>query len=291
MNLKMLSKDSFGFSDHAMRFCMPCRKPFSWTGIKANVLLVSVPGSQIPLPRSLTLQGSQRNALDSNKLQAGKQQQDKRKWPQAVPGRFQLDIRRNFFVTQLFNSGMTAHGSGRVTTPEGVQEMTGHGTQRYGSVGMVVISQALSLKRASKREVGGRVYSSLAPLPRDTSFASKEPPLMQFDSTKLKAEQESSQVLEETPKRTLVEGCAYSILNSCPKTSATSSALPSPPEEPRGIRNGTPVTGLIPPGFIYANDVKSLGLGQSFKLLGFVPYALCISVETFWVWYVVANTL
>ncbi|RMC21500.1 hypothetical protein DUI87_02366 [Hirundo rustica rustica] len=42
------------------------RKPFPWTEIKANVPLGSVPGSQTPLSRSLTLQGSQRNALDSN---------------------------------------------------------------------------------------------------------------------------------------------------------------------------------------------------------------------------------
>ncbi|RMC21996.1 hypothetical protein DUI87_02867 [Hirundo rustica rustica] len=43
-----------------------CRKPFPWTEIKANVPLGSGPGSQIPLSRSLTLQGSQRNVLDSN---------------------------------------------------------------------------------------------------------------------------------------------------------------------------------------------------------------------------------
>ncbi|RMB96322.1 hypothetical protein DUI87_27187 [Hirundo rustica rustica] len=42
------------------------RKPFPWTGIKANIPLGSGPGSQTPLSRSLTLQGSQRNALDSN---------------------------------------------------------------------------------------------------------------------------------------------------------------------------------------------------------------------------------
>ncbi|RMC00725.1 hypothetical protein DUI87_22752 [Hirundo rustica rustica] len=43
-----------------------CRKPLPWTGIKANVSLGSGPGSQTPLSRSLTLQGSQKNALDSN---------------------------------------------------------------------------------------------------------------------------------------------------------------------------------------------------------------------------------
>ncbi|RMC05496.1 hypothetical protein DUI87_18689 [Hirundo rustica rustica] len=50
-----------------------CRKPFPWTEIKASVFLGSVPGSQTPLsrsqtslPRSLTFQGNQRNALDSN---------------------------------------------------------------------------------------------------------------------------------------------------------------------------------------------------------------------------------
>ncbi|RMB97184.1 hypothetical protein DUI87_26285 [Hirundo rustica rustica] len=41
--------------------------PFPWTEIKANVPLGSGPGSQTPLSRSLTLQGSQRNALDSNR--------------------------------------------------------------------------------------------------------------------------------------------------------------------------------------------------------------------------------
>ncbi|RMC05217.1 hypothetical protein DUI87_18401 [Hirundo rustica rustica] len=44
-----------------------CRKPFPWREIKANVPLGSGPGSQTSLSRSLTLQGSQRNALDSNK--------------------------------------------------------------------------------------------------------------------------------------------------------------------------------------------------------------------------------
>ncbi|RMB91540.1 hypothetical protein DUI87_32119 [Hirundo rustica rustica] len=43
-----------------------CRKPFPWTEIKATAPLGSGPGSQTPLSRSLTLQGSQRNALDSN---------------------------------------------------------------------------------------------------------------------------------------------------------------------------------------------------------------------------------
>ncbi|RMB99723.1 hypothetical protein DUI87_23725 [Hirundo rustica rustica] len=43
-----------------------CRKPFPWTEIKASVFLGSGPVSQTPLSRSLTLQGSQRNALDSN---------------------------------------------------------------------------------------------------------------------------------------------------------------------------------------------------------------------------------
>ncbi|RMC13424.1 hypothetical protein DUI87_10962 [Hirundo rustica rustica] len=43
-----------------------CRKPFPWTEIKANVPLGSGPGFQTPLSRSLTLQGSQMNALDSN---------------------------------------------------------------------------------------------------------------------------------------------------------------------------------------------------------------------------------
>ncbi|KAK4810613.1 hypothetical protein QYF61_007350, partial [Mycteria americana] len=34
-----------------------------------------------------------------------------------------------------------------------------------------------------------------------------------------------------------------------------SPALPVPPEEPITVHHGTPVTGLIPPGFTYANDV------------------------------------
>ncbi|RMC21689.1 hypothetical protein DUI87_02557 [Hirundo rustica rustica] len=42
------------------------RKFFPWTEIKASVSLSSGLGSQTPLPRSLTLQGTQRNALDSN---------------------------------------------------------------------------------------------------------------------------------------------------------------------------------------------------------------------------------
>ncbi|RMC17464.1 hypothetical protein DUI87_06046 [Hirundo rustica rustica] len=46
--------------------CRQCRKPFPWTEIKANVPLGSGPGSQTPLSKSLTLQGSQRKALDSN---------------------------------------------------------------------------------------------------------------------------------------------------------------------------------------------------------------------------------
>ncbi|RMB92659.1 hypothetical protein DUI87_30968 [Hirundo rustica rustica] len=45
--------------------------------------------------------------------------------------------------------------------------------------------------------------------------------------------------------------------------------------------HGTPITGLIPPGFTYANDVKSLGLGQRFDLAELVPHAVCNSVETF----------
>ncbi|RMC09732.1 hypothetical protein DUI87_13519 [Hirundo rustica rustica] len=44
------------------------RKPFPWTGIKARVFLGSVSGSQTPLSRSLTFQGNQRNALDSNRM-------------------------------------------------------------------------------------------------------------------------------------------------------------------------------------------------------------------------------
>ncbi|RMC16948.1 hypothetical protein DUI87_06203 [Hirundo rustica rustica] len=46
--------------------CKKCRKFFPRTEIKASVSLSSGLGSQNPLPRSLTLQGNQRNALDSN---------------------------------------------------------------------------------------------------------------------------------------------------------------------------------------------------------------------------------
>ncbi|RMC06124.1 hypothetical protein DUI87_15554 [Hirundo rustica rustica] len=44
-----------------------CKKPLPWTEIKSSVSLSSGLGSQTPLPRSLTLQGNQRNALDSNR--------------------------------------------------------------------------------------------------------------------------------------------------------------------------------------------------------------------------------
>ncbi|RMC22368.1 hypothetical protein DUI87_00680 [Hirundo rustica rustica] len=44
-----------------------CKKPFPWPEIKASDSLSSGLGSQTPLPRSLTLQGNQRNALDSNR--------------------------------------------------------------------------------------------------------------------------------------------------------------------------------------------------------------------------------
>lgn len=54
-------------------------------------------------------------------------------------------------------------------------------------------------------------------------------------------------------------------------------------------QQGSPGPGLIPPQFTYANDVKPLGLGQSFQLV-FVPHAVGIRVETFQVWYFVANT-
>ncbi|TRZ08527.1 hypothetical protein HGM15179_018584 [Zosterops borbonicus] len=61
----------------------------------------------------------------------------------------------------------------------------------------------------------------------------------------------------------------------------TLSALPIPPEKPVTIQHGTPVTRLIPPGFIYTNDVMSLGPDQNFELFLFVPYDVCISVEIF----------
>lgn len=54
-------------------------------------------------------------------------------------------------------------------------------------------------------------------------------------------------------------------------------------------QQGSPGPGLIPPWFTYANDVKALGLGQSFQLV-FVPHAGGIRVEIFQVWYLVANT-
>ncbi|RMB89071.1 hypothetical protein DUI87_34529 [Hirundo rustica rustica] len=47
--------------------CKKCKKPLPWTEIKASVSLSSGLGSQTPLPRSLTLQGNKRNALDSNR--------------------------------------------------------------------------------------------------------------------------------------------------------------------------------------------------------------------------------
>ncbi|TRZ15772.1 hypothetical protein HGM15179_011354 [Zosterops borbonicus] len=53
---------------------------------------------------------------------------------------------------------------------------------------------------------------------------------------------------------------------------SASSALLIPPEELVTVQWDTPVTGLIPPGFTYANDVTSLGLDQNLELL-FVPQA------------------
>lgn len=54
------------------------------------------------------------------------------------------------------------------------------------------------------------------------------------------------------------------------------------------IHSDPSITGLIPAGFSYASDIKSLGLGQSLPV--FVPHAVCISVEIFQAWYSVANT-
>lgn len=65
----------------------------------------------------------------------------------------------------------------------------------------------------------------------------------------------------------------------------TSSALPIPSEEPATIWQGIPVTAST-----CASDVKSLGVGQRFQLLLFVPHAVGIIVETFQVWYFGANT-
>lgn len=69
-----------------------------------------------------------------------------------------------------------------------------------------------------------------------------------------------------------------------------SSALPIPPAKPETIQQGTAVTGLIPTGFPYAGDVKSLGHNKSLELFLCVPRALCISVETFQVECIGANT-
>lgn len=63
------------------------------------------------------------------------------------------------------------------------------------------------------------------------------------------------------------------------------------PEEPVTVQQGTPVTRVIPPGFTYTNDAKSLGLCQSVELLLLVPHFACISVETFQAWYIEADTL
>lgn len=67
-------------------------------------------------------------------------------------------------------------------------------------------------------------------------------------------------------------------------------ALPIPPKQSVTIQQCPPVTGLFPPGFTYASDVKSLVLGLSFELILFDLHA-AVSVETFEVWYFVANTL
>ncbi|RMC20828.1 hypothetical protein DUI87_01681 [Hirundo rustica rustica] len=52
----------------AIKQAKRCKKPFRWTEIKSSVSLSSGLGSQTPLPRSLTIQGNQRNALDCNKM-------------------------------------------------------------------------------------------------------------------------------------------------------------------------------------------------------------------------------
>ncbi|RMC19649.1 hypothetical protein DUI87_03210 [Hirundo rustica rustica] len=78
LRIRTQPTSDLGVSPYEMMFGLPflttqhenatyeCRKPFPWTEIKANVPLGSWPGSQTPMSRSLTLQGSQRNALDSN---------------------------------------------------------------------------------------------------------------------------------------------------------------------------------------------------------------------------------
>ncbi|RMB99633.1 hypothetical protein DUI87_23886 [Hirundo rustica rustica] len=57
--------------------------------------------------------------------------------------------------------------------------------------------------------------------------------------------------------------------------------LSIPPKVPVTIQQGTPVTGLLPPGFTYACDVKSLVLGQSFELIWFVPPAAVVVFEKY----------
>lgn len=65
------------------------------------------------------------------------------------------------------------------------------------------------------------------------------------------------------------------------------SATPLPlPEEPGTFQEITPVPEPIPPGFTYASDVTSLGLGQSLQLLSFIPHAEYISVEIIQVWHI-----
>lgn len=49
-------------------------------------------------------------------------------------------------------------------------------------------------------------------------------------------------------------------------------APPIPPVKPGTIQQGTPVTELISPGFAYASDTRSLGLGQGFELLWLDPH-------------------
>lgn len=60
------------------------------------------------------------------------------------------------------------------------------------------------------------------------------------------------------------------------------------PKEP--IQQDTSVTGFTRTGFTSVSDIKSLGLGQSFEVILFVLHAVCISVETFQVWYFLDDT-
>jgi len=77
------------------------------------------------------------------------------------------------------------------------------------------------------------------------------------------------------------KGCTTKPLPYIQCNSATSPALPIPPEQPVALHPSTSVVELIPPSLTDTNDILVLGTDQHFQFILFDSHTACVGVQAF----------